>query len=358
MEQKMYQSFNIGNVEIKNRLVKSAMFEFGADNGKITNQIINVYKEAAEGGCGLIITGMQAVTPGGGNYPIMVQTTYDSYVSDMQKIVEEVHKCGSKIFVQLQHTGHRSFWKGGYDTFAVSDIPVNEEFSYHEATIDEINNLVKSYGVAAKKCKEAGCDGVQIHAAHGFLVNSFLSPLMNRRTDDYGGDIKNRARLLFEIYQSVRMSVGLDYPIGVKLSFDDLNGNSCTPEEMIWVAEELEKMGMEMIEVSSGMRIDGSDASFTPFLKKDEEGCFKNSAEQIATQVKIPVISVCGYRTPEFINNTLENTNISAVSFGRALVCEPKLPERWKIDFSKAKCISCNKCYGSAGKGIITCLSK
>ena len=359
MEQKMYQSFKVGNVDIKNRLVKSAMFEFAANNGKITKPIIDLYREAAEGGAGLIITGMQAVTAGGGNSPIMVQTTYDSYVDDMSKIVEVVHQFGSKVFVQLQHAGHRSFWKGGYDTFAVTDIPVAEDFSYHAATVEEIDSLVKSYGLAAKRCKEAGCDGVQVHAAHGFLINSFLSPAMNKRTDCYGGGIENRARLLFEIYKSIRASVGVDYPIGVKLPFDDLNGESSSPEEIMWVAKELEKEGVDMIEVSSGMLMDGSRSSFMPFMKADaKEGCFLNGAEMIADKVRIPVISVCGYRTPDFINHTLENTKVTAVSFGRVLVCEPDLPNLWKTNPSKAKCISCNRCLGSAGEGIITCFHR
>lgn len=330
MEQKMYQSFKIGNVFIKNRLIKSAMFEFGADNGKITSKIAEMYKNAAEGGSRLIITGMQAVTSGGGNYPIMIQITNDTYVEDMKKIVKEVHKNECKIFVQLQHVGHRSFWQGGYDSFAVSEMKINEEFTYHEATIAEIKNLVKSYGEAACRCKETGCDGVQIHAAHGFLVNSFLSPSMNKRTDEYGGDIQNRSRLLFEIYDSIRNAVGVNFPIGVKISFDDKNGSSSTPDEMVWVSEKLEKVGIDMIEVSSGMTLDGSYTSFTPFIKR--EGCFKEGAELIASTIKVPVISVCGYRIPEFINDTLENTNIAAVSFGRALVCEPDLPNRWKTD--------------------------
>lgn len=359
MEQKMYQSFKIGKVNIKNRLVKSAMFEFAANNGRITESVIQLYKDAADGGAGLIITGMQSVTAGGGNSPMMIQTTYNSYVEDMSKIVSAVHQAGSKMFVQLQHAGHRTFWKGGYDTFAVSDIPVTEDFSYHEATIEEINDLVKSYGLAAKKCKDAGCDGIQIHAAHGFLVNSFLSPAMNKRTDSYGGGIENRARLLLEIYRSIRDFVGAEYPIGVKLPYDDLNGESSSPEEILWVAKELEKEGIDMIEVSSGMLIDGSNSSFTPFMKSDsKEGHFLNGAEILADKLHIPIISVCGYRTPDFINHTLENTKVAAVSFGRALVCEPDLPARWKIDSSRAKCISCNRCYGSTEKGIITCFHR
>ncbi|MHC1720388.1 MAG: hypothetical protein AB9844_06890 [Clostridiaceae bacterium] len=357
MNQKMYEPFVVGNVELKNRLVKSAMFEFGAEEGKITDKIRAVYKEAAHGGTGLIITGMQAVSTGGGIAPIMVTTTYDGYEEDMRNIAQDVHSAGSKLLVQLQHAGQRTFWKGGYDSFAVSDMQVSDEFTYHEATQEEIHKLVEQYGKAAVRCKNAGCDGVQIHAAHGFLLNSFLSPEMNKRKDCYGGQIGNRARIIFEIYDSIRTAVGNEFAIGIKIPFNDMNGNSSTQEEIIWVCKELEQKGIDMIEVSSGMLMDGSDASFTPFMPKGkDEGIYLSGAEALANEIKMPVISVCGYRTPEFINKTLENTNISAVSFGRPLVCEPDLPNRWKENSEKAKCVSCNKCYGSGASGIINCL--
>lgn len=354
MNRKMYTPYTIGNLQIKNRIVKSAMFEYGAENGRISERIVNLYREAAEGGAGLIITGMQAISEKAGVGPVMVHTAYDGYAEDMAEIVEAAHKNDAKLFVQLQHSGPRTDWKSGYDTFAVSELTVSENMTYHEASEAELKEVVRNFGISAAKCKEAGCDGVQIHAAHGFLLNTFLSPYFNKRTDAYGGNIENRARLLFEVYDAVRAAVGPDYPIAVKISFSDRVEQSSTSEEMLWVCEELEKKGMNMIEVSSGVTTGGTPSSCTPFIRKDErEGTFLESALKVVARVKIPVSSVCGYRTPEFIESVLKNSDISAISLGRPLVREPDLPNRWKKDNSRATCLSCNRCFAS--KGIISC---
>lgn len=204
---------------------------------------------------------------------------------------------------------------------------------------------------AALRCKAAGVDGVQIHASHGFLLNSFLSPITNKRTDEYGGKIENRARLVFEIYDAVRAAVGKDYVVGIKFPFSDLKENSIQPEESLWVCKELEKRGIDFIEVSSGIAGD----KFSPVLRKNQEAPFLPYAAQVAEAVAVPVISVCGYRTPDVIEKALAETKIAAVSFGRPLVCEPDLPLRWKTDPSSAKCVSCNGCFKSAPDGIIPC---
>lgn len=181
-----------------------------------------------------------------------------------------------------------------------------------------------------------------------------MSPHTNTRMDCYGGTIENRLRLLFEIYHSIRKMVGNDFIVSVKMPFSDLVPDSSTPEEIIWVCKELEKAGLDMIGISSGLVSDGSIASFTPRIKKGNEGNFLEGASKIADQVKIPVISVCGYRTPAFIENVLNSTKISAISLGRPLVREPNLPNRWQNDSAPAKCISCNRCYNS--QNIISCL--
>ena len=330
MSQVMFEQFKIGEVEIKNRLVASAMFEYAADNGRITNRIVNRYRQLAEGGFGLIITGMQAVNPAGAFAPIMVNVDYDAYIEDLSKIVEVVHQNGTKIFVQLNHCGK------------------------NDLNVDELKKIAVDFGKAALKCKSAGVDGVQVHAGHGFLVNSLLSPSTNHRTDEYGGSIENRARLLFEIYDSIRNFVGNNFTVGVKFPFSDLIEQSITPEESLKICRELEEKGLNFIEITSGMVMDGSKASFTPRIGK-AEAPFLESAKIVADELSIPVVSVCGYRTPNFINDVLSTTKIAAVSFGRPTVRETDFPNRWLTDSSKLKCVSCNKCCDSFNDGIITC---
>ena len=348
--QNMYESFTIGNLTLKNRLVASAMFEYGADNGTITDQIMDRYRLLAEGGSGLIITGMHAVTAAGAVAPIMVNAEYGAYVSDLRALVAQAHANDAKLFVQLQHCGYGTFDAPGFDAFGVCD-----HGRFHRATPEELRKVAKDFASAALRCKKAGADGVQIHAAHGYLLNTFLSPSTNHRTDDYGGPIEHRARLLLEVYSAIRAAVGKDFPIGVKFPFSDLTEQSITPEESLWTCRELERLGIDMIEVSSGMVMDGSAASFSPVVRKGQAAPFLGFAKSVADAVSIPVISVCGYRTPAQIEAALTETNIAAVSFGRPLVREPNLPNRWKTDDSVAKCVSCNGCCNSFADGIITC---
>lgn len=351
----MYESWNIGEMSLKNRLVASAIFEFAANDGRITEEIIHLYQKLAKGGVGLIITGMEAISSTAGLGPIMVNAAYDNYEDDMKKIVNVIHENGAKVFVQLQHAGYRTGWKFGGDTFGVCKKDVSPECTYHEATQEELRKVIDDFGKAAARCKAAGCDGVQIHSAHGFLLNSFLSPYFNHRTDNYGGNIENRARLLLEVYEAIRAQVGDNYLISVKIPFSDLTEPSITPDDCVWICKELEKRGLNMIEITAGISYDGGIASFTPFANiGNPEGKFLEGAEFVSDNVNIPVVSVCGYRSPNFIEKTLSKKKVSAISLGRPLIREPDLPTRWIYDKTKAKCISCNRCYGS--KNIISCI--
>ena len=354
----MYTPFNLGSIQVSNRLVASAMFEYGADNGKITGKIKERYIMLGDGGAGLIITGMHAISASGSVAPIMVNTEYEGYIKDLSIITNAVHKRGGKIIVQLQHCGGKTCSADGYDKFSVCEKKVSENCVYHEATKDELYKVVMDFATSALRCKEAGADGVQIHAAHGYLINTFLSPSTNYRTDEYGGNIENRARILFEVYDAIRHAVGNNFIIGVKFPFSDLNKNSIQPEESVFACKELEKRGINFIEVSSGMIMDNSSASFTPVVRNDNQAPFLEYASQLADKTSIPIISVCGYRTPDMVEKALAETKIAAVSFGRPLVREPNLPNRWKNDRSPATCVSCNRCCNSFGDKIITCQVK
>lgn len=356
MEQKansLYSPFKIANLTIKNRLVRSATFEFAADDGKITPKIVDLYRQLAEGGSGLIISGMFAVSSGSRVGPIMVETAYDGYVADLKRLVDVVHDNGSLFFVQLNHAGHKTPGLPGYERLGVSEITGADGPAHHEASPEEIRGIAEAFGRAAKRCREAGGDGVQIHGGHGYLINTFLSPYYNHRTDAYGGPIENRARLLFEVYDEVRKAVGPDYPVSVKIPFSDGVSPSIKPEECVYVCQELEKKGIDMIEITTGLTMDGSGSSFTPFVKNNAEGHFLPGAAQVAGAVGVPVVSVCGFRTPDFIEKTLAETAVAAVSLCRPLIREPNLPNRWKTDRSRAACVSCNKCFKSSG--LIAC---
>ncbi len=349
----LYEPFRIDHLIMKNRIVRSAVFEYGANHGKISDAITEHYKETAAGGSGLIISGMHAVTPGGGIGDFQVHTTYDSYKDDLSGIVDQVHEYQARFIVELQHCGHQTAPKEGYDRFAVSDRE-SDGVRYHEMTGAERVDLIKAYQSAAVKCKAAGCDGIQIHASHGYLLNSFLSPYFNHRTDEYGGPIENRARLVFEIYDAIRKVVGTDFVIGIKLPCSDRVNPSITLDECIWVCQQLERKGLDFVEISSGIDKNGGNESFSPVIRgEDTEAPFAYGAEAVAKVVNIPVISVCGHRNPNRMAKLLRESSISALSLARPLIREPDLPNRWMISPDKPACISCDRCFGS--KGIISC---
>lgn len=350
----MYNPFKVGELAVKNRLVRSATFEFAAQDGRVTQRIIELYRQLAEGGSGLIVSGMQAVLPSASIGPIMVETTYDAYVDDMKRVAEVVHANGSALFVQLNHAGYKTAKGPGYDSIGVSQQESVEGCLYREATPEQLKRIAEAFGNAAKRCEDAGCDGVQIHAGHGYLLHTFLSPYYNHRTDAHGGPIENRARFLFEVYDAIRSAVGKAFPVGVKLPFSDRVSPSIAPEECIDVCKALEDRGIDMIEVTSGVTMDGGASSFTPFVKDaSQEGSFLAGAAQVAQAVSVPVVSVCGYRTPDILEKALQETRVAAIALCRPLVREPDLPNRWKTDRTKAACISCNQCYKS--NGIIAC---
>jgi 2,4-dienoyl-CoA reductase-like NADH-dependent reductase (Old Yellow Enzyme family) len=228
---------------------------------------------------------------------------------------------------------------------------------YKQLTIPEIQKITAEFAQAAVLCRTANCDGVQIHSSHGYLLNTFLSPYFNKRTDEYGGPIENRARFHLEVYRAIRKAVGQDYAVAIKIPFSDLVTPSVSPEDCLWICRELAKEGINLIEISSGITHDGGATSFSPHIKDEaHEAPFRPGAALIAENVSVPVASVCGYRTPEILEKTLNETKISAISLCRPLLREPNLPNRWKTDPSKAACISCNRCYTS--REIIDCQAK
>lgn len=344
----IFDRISLGNLELKNRIIRSATFEAGAaENGKITSLLSEVYAELAKGEVGLVITGMMGAGANSRAFSGMVNVDDDSFISSFAQITSSVHNNGGKIVAQLAHCGVKA---GVFDKGAVpygpSEFKVSTGLFAKEMTREEINQIVQAFGIAAEKCKQAGADGVEIHAAHGYMVSQFLSPYYNKRTDEYGGSIENRARLLIEIYDHIREYVKKDFAVLVKINGDDLIQHGFTVKECLAVCEMLSEKGIDAIEVSSGLAIDASSLPFQK-PKDDEKGTFTDAAAVIADKVSVPIISVGGYRTIKAIENVLNKSNISAISMSRPFICEPSLIKRWRTgDTASSKCTSCNGCFG------------
>ena len=346
---KLFESAIVGGLSLRNRFIRSATFEYIYDNEKevFADKLLPMYEKLAGNGVAAIITGMVGVDENSRIGSVMVKAYAQSFVPELSKLADGVHALDAKLVVQINHCGQkaRQIDNGG-SALGPSDGDDGQGNPIKSISREGIRSVIASFAETAARCKEGGADAVQIHAAHGFLLSQFLNPYFNKRTDEYGGNIEGRARIVLEVYKAVRDAVGKDYPVWIKINSKDLTEPSISPEEFQWVCGELDKRGINAIEVSGGAMISPESAS-TPFIKNEEdEGYFAREALKVAEMSSASIISVCGYRTPDVIEKWLDQGKIEAISLCRPLISEPDLVGRWERgDMRKARCISCSKCF-------------
>lgn len=341
----IFEKALIGGIQSKNRLVRSATHESLADrNGKITDELIDVYEDLAKGGVGTIITGMFGVDEYSRSFPLMVGTYYDEYINNLELLVRAVHNNNSKVVIQLAHTGIKAIPDNGENPLGPSQM-IYRDRQISEMSKEYIENLAIKFAEAAVKSKQAGADGVQIHAAHGYLISQFLSPHYNNRNDEYGGDIKGRSKILFKIYREMRDAVGDDFPIWIKINSTDMIEGGLTFEDTTWVCKELDKIGIDAIELSGGLATSPSSLPMYIDRSNKKSGTFSDYAQTLSGEVKASIISVGGYRERDVCQDWLNKGNIEAISLSRPLVCDPDLPIQWmEGKNTKSRCVSCNRC--------------
>lgn len=346
---KMFEPATVGGLSLKNRFIRSATFEYVYDNEKniFADKLLPMYEKLASNGVAAIITGMVGVDENSRAASVMIKAYGHSFVPELSKLVSAVRALDTKLVVQINHCGQKARQiDGGGSPLGPSDTENAQGTPVKGVSREQIRSIVASFAETAARCQEAGADAVQIHAAHGYLLSEFLNPYCNKRTDEYGGNIENRARIVFEVYDAVRAAVGKGYPLWIKINSRDLTEPSITPEEFQWVCAELGKCGIDAIEVSGGAAL-SPESSSSPRIKKEEnEGFFGREALEVAEKASTSVISVCGYRTPDIIEQWLNKGKIEAIALCRPLISEPDLIGRWQRgDMRKARCISCSKCF-------------
>ncbi len=362
----------IGNVVIKNRLVRSATFEqMATDKGEVTDELVELYKRLASGGIGLIITSHTAVHPEGYSNPKQMRLVDDTYIQGLKRISGTIHEQGSgcKVFLQITHAGRQQI-RPELSHLAVAPSAVFDvlfQRTPRKLTIEEIDRIIDCFADGIRRAREAGFDGVQLHAGHGWLLSSFLSPHTNRRNDAFGGSTLNRTRVFSEIYRRSRRKVGEDFPILVKMNTDDYVPGGMDLPEAARVAAILSDIGFAAIETSGGMWEalirDEKDLGWKPLpipearvrIKPGKtEAYFWANAREMKKSVKAPIILVGGIRSLETVEAILAEGNIDFCSMSRPLIREPGLPHRWLHGRAKgpAKCISCNACLPRPGRGV------
>jgi len=351
----LFEPITIAGLTVKNRFVRSATNEGMAElDGTVTKGIGDMYEDLAREDVGLIITGYSYVDVKGQSDERQQGIYDDRFIGPYQEIVSRVHKYGSKIFIQIVHGGRQSIVKEGVPLLAPSAVedPASGKIPV-EMTEEDILDTIENFAEAARRSKEAGFDGVQIHCAHGFLLSSFISPYTNRRTDKWGGSVENRARIVTEIVKRIQEKVGKDFPIMVKMNatdgFDVSSGKiGLDAPECVEIASLLEKAGVCAIEVSGGIFEAGPVMSQKGIDSEDKEAYFRRYSKMIRDTVKIPVILVGGIRTKAVMESMLRGY-ADMISLSRPFIAEPDLVVNLKEGSDRVKCVSCNGCFRTDG---------
>jgi 2,4-dienoyl-CoA reductase-like NADH-dependent reductase (Old Yellow Enzyme family) len=347
----LFEETTINGMTMRNRMVRSATWEGMCDaDGRPTEKLTNCYRDLAQGGIGLIVSGYTFVRPEGKGLHGKMGIHTDDFEGDYKNMIRAVHDAGGKIAVQLVHAGGQTNSKNaGRQPLAPSAIQVDQFPELPaELTKEEISDIVAAFGEGAGRAKAWGFDAVQLHGAHGFLINQFLSPLTNRRNDEYGGNIENRSRFLLEVYQKVRDTVGADYPVLIKLNAADNLDGGLETDDGVCAAKKLAEVGIDAIEVSAGTPASGAENPAREKINKPEKEAYNlELARRIKDAVSCPVMVVGGFRSFEVAQKAIRDDGMDYIAMARPLIREPDLPNRWhQGDHSTAKCISCNGCFG------------
>ena len=358
----LFDTMTINGMTLANRFVRSATWEGMAnDDFTVGQRLTDLMVALAERGVGLIITSLASVTKDGLVVPWMIGIYDDDHIAGLTQMTEAVHDVGGKIMIQLAHGGVQgSPVLTGEQLLGPSAMPTffaGEGGTCRAMTTEDIDRVVEAFGDAGRRAKQAGFDGIQLHGAHGYLLSQFLSPFFNKRSDAYGGDLENRARIVVDAYQNVRDAVGANYPVMIKLNSDDYLEGGMTIDEMLQVASWLETAGIDAIEMSGGTTwafFSGNpNASYVRIERTDLY--YRDAALRYKDVIHVPLMLVGGIRSYEVAHQLVANGLADYIALSRPLIREPGLVNRWKSgDTQPSACVSDNACVPSAseGKGI------
>lgn len=351
----------IGSLTLKNRMVMPPMGSFHTEaDGSVGDELVAYYAARADGGFGLIIQEYTCVSPEGLGGPAEPRLWSDDDIPGARRIVDAAHTGGAKIVVQLHHAGREttSAATGGLRPVAASPVPcpVNKEMP-HELTDEEIWGLVTAFAAAACRAKTAGYDGVEVHGAHGYLVDNFLSPYSNKRHDKWGGSLVNRARFATEIARAIRATCGPQYPLLIRISADERVPGGIEPSQAAVLATLLEAAGYDAIDVSNGVY-----ASMQYIIAPSQvaPGYELPSAAAVKQAVTIPVIGVGRISDPLHAEQVLASGAVDFVALGRASIADPDFPRKVAEGRTDeiAPCVACmSRCLDAMTVGAgVSCM--
>lgn len=342
----LFEPIRIGKQTVKNRIFMPPLSTNLADKGYVTDALIEHYSNRAKGGVGLIVTEVTTVEPTYTYLPGDMSIYDDSYIPGWKKLVDAVHQYDTKILSQLFHPAYMAFpLPGTPQLIAPSNVgPYYAKAAPRAATVEELHVIVRQFGEAAHRFQQAGGDGVEIQCAHAHgLLGGFLTPLYNKRTDEYGGDINGRLRLTLEVIEEVRKMCGEDFIIDVRISGDEYSDGGLTLNDMIYVSKQLEKAGVDFIHVSGGNTIKRGSSMPAPGTAPAPHA---HSSEEIKKHVHIPVATVARINEPWIAEELIANGKTDICMIGRPNLCDSEFAN--KAYAGKAEdirpCIGCGRC--------------
>ncbi|MBN2122715.1 MAG: NADH:flavin oxidoreductase [Deltaproteobacteria bacterium] len=354
---RVFEDTEINGMKLANRFVRSATWEgMATEEGAATPRLADLMARLVEGGVGLIVSSHAYVRKDGQVTPWQLGVYDDGLLTGLQGMTRAVHDRGGRCLLQLAHGGLFANPK----LTGTSPVGPSEEglagTPRKAMSRKDIREMVEAFGRAAERARDAGFDGVQIHAAHGYLLSQFLSPAFNRRKDAYGGGLEGRSRILQEVAGEIRSRVGKRYPLLAKINSEDFVEGGLTLEDSVRTAGILAREGVDAVECSGGTHLSGRLLPSRPGItSEDREAYFREAARVFRSRIGIPVILVGGIRSFPVAERLVEEGTADYISLSRPLIREPDLVKRWASgDLGKAACISDNRCFGPAmaGKGI------
>ncbi len=352
MYDNLFSPVQIGRLEIKNRVAMTAMgLNLAAAGGGVNDDAIAFYEARAKGGVGLIISGLCRVLDGAGvGEPNQLAARHTGDLQGLERLMDAVHKYGTQIFIQLHHPGREGQLMFGEQPVAASAIPHPLSGQSPRAlTLPGIGKIQTAFVTGARIAQMAGADGVELHGAHGYLINSFLSPYLNRREDNYGGSLENRLRFLVEILAGIRAACGQNFPLGVRISAEEFLGDqgndlaaSCR------IAAELEKAGVDFLDISCTIPESPPKAALTCIEPGTyEQGWKRYMAAEIKRHVKIPLIAVANIKEPQVAEEILREGCCDLVGVARGHLADPAWCNKAKAGRGEMirKCIGCLVCF-------------
>jgi len=337
----LFESIRINQLELKNRIYMPAMHMNMAVNFEVSDQLIDFYAERARGGVGVITVGYATVDEYSGNVT-NIGAHKDEFIPGLKRLARVIQENGARAVVQINHAGRYnfSFFLDGKQAVAPSAVPSRmTRETPRELTIAEIREIINSFAQAASRVKQAGYDGVEVLSGTGYLISEFLSPFTNQREDDYGGSFENRMRFGLEVMQSIRNEVGDDYPIIVRMNGNDFMPGGNGRKDLQEYARRLVEIGVDALNINVGWH----EARVPQIVTSVPRGVFGYLAKGIKELVDVPVISGHRINDPDTAREMIADGLCDMVAMGRSLIADPFLPQKAKTRHEReiVHCIAC-----------------